>query len=69
MSQSLSNEQLINIANEYGTPVYVYHAEKITEQYQKLQKAFQQSNAKIFYASKALTNIIYSNTSFLWAAI
>ena len=57
MSQSLSNEQLINIANEYGTPVYVYHAEKITEQYQKLQKAFQQINAKIFYASKALTNI------------
>ncbi len=57
MSQSLSNEQLISIANEYGTPVYVYHAEKITEQYQKLQKAFQQSNAKIFYASKALTNI------------
>ena len=57
MSQSLSNEQLISIANEYGTPVYVYHAEKITEQYQKLQKAFQQSKAKIFYASKALTNI------------
>ena len=57
MSATLSNQQLISIANEYGTPVYVYHAEKITEQYQKLQQAFRQSNIKIFYASKALTNI------------
>ncbi|MES2328599.1 MAG: diaminopimelate decarboxylase [Bacteroidota bacterium] len=57
MSQSLSNEQLINIANEFGTPVYVYHAEKITEQFQKLQEAFKASNARFFYASKALTNI------------
>jgi len=56
MSQ-LSNEQLASIANEYGTPVYVYHAERITEQYIKLKEAFQQSNTRIFYASKALTNI------------
>ena len=57
MSQSLSTEQLLSIANEYGTPVYVYHAEKITEQYTKLKNAFQQSNTRFFYASKALTNI------------
>ncbi|MES2003268.1 MAG: diaminopimelate decarboxylase [Bacteroidota bacterium] len=57
MSQSLSPEQLISIANEYGTPVYVYHAEKITEQFQKLQEAFKQSSTRFFYASKALTNI------------
>jgi diaminopimelate decarboxylase len=57
MSQTLSHEQLISIANEYGTPVYVYHAEKITEQYQKLQDAFKESNTRFFYASKALTNI------------
>jgi diaminopimelate decarboxylase len=57
MSQTLSHEQLISIANEYGTPVYVYHAEKITEQFQKLQEAFKQSKARFFYASKALTNI------------
>ena len=57
MSQSLSTEQLLSIANEYGTPVYVYHAEKITEQYAKLKNAFQQSNTRFFYASKALTNI------------
>ncbi len=53
----LSKEQLTSIANEYGTPVYVYHAEKITEQHNKLKQAFQQSPTRFFYASKALTNI------------
>ena len=57
MSQQLSNEQLIQVAKEFGTPVYVYHAEKISEQYQKLITAFAKSDVKIFYASKALTNI------------
>ncbi|WP_207492263.1 diaminopimelate decarboxylase [Aridibaculum aurantiacum] len=57
MSQQLSNKQLIAIAEEFGTPVYVYHAEKIAEQYQKLEKAFKKSDAKFFYACKALTNI------------
>lgn len=53
----LSITDLKNIAGEYGTPVYVYHAEKITEQYEKLKSAFAQSNTRIFYACKALTNI------------
>ncbi len=57
MSQSLSHEQLRSIAGEYGTPLYVYHAEKITEQYTQLRTAFAQSNARIFFACKALTNI------------
>ncbi len=57
MSLSLSNQQLISIANEYGTPVYVYHAEKITEQFNKLKSAFDKTNARFFYAGKALTNI------------
>ncbi len=55
--ENLSTDLLINIANEYGSPVYVYHAEKITEQYKKLTTAFEACNAKIFYACKALTNI------------
>lgn len=53
----LSNQQLINIANEFGTPVYVYHAEKIKAQYQRLTAAFSGINARFFYACKALTNI------------
>lgn len=56
MSTTLSNEQLTSIANEFGTPVYVYHAEKITEQYQQLQSAFQGCRTRFFYACKALTN-------------
>jgi diaminopimelate decarboxylase len=57
MSQSLSPQQLIAVANEFGTPVYVYHAEKIKEQYEKLSSAFSGIDTRFFYASKALTNI------------
>ena len=57
MAQQLSRELLIQLANEYGTPLYVYHAEKIKEQYEKLQTAFQKINARFYYACKALTNI------------
>jgi diaminopimelate decarboxylase len=57
MSQELSNEQLIACAREFGTPLYVYHAEKIKSQYEKLSNAFQGANVLFFYACKALTNI------------
>lgn len=57
MSERLSNQQLIDIAKEFGTPVYVYHAEKIKEQYEKLVSAFSIIDTKFFYACKALTNI------------
>jgi diaminopimelate decarboxylase len=57
MSQQLSNEQLISIGNEFGTPVYIYHAEKIAEQYGKLKSAFSKCDARFFYACKSLTNI------------
>ena len=53
----LSPQQLIQIAKEFGTPVYVYHAEKIAEQYKKLTTAFNGSNVVFFYACKALTNV------------
>ncbi len=57
MSYSLSPSQLSAIADEFGTPVYVYHADKIGEQYQKLSQAFKNCNARFFYACKALSNI------------
>ena len=57
MSQQLSHQQLIDVANEFGTPVYVYHAERIEEQYNKLKNAFAGCDAKFFYACKSLTNI------------
>ncbi|MGG9960461.1 diaminopimelate decarboxylase [Ferruginibacter sp. SUN106] len=57
MSQQLSNEQLIAAAQEFGTPLYVYNADNITAQYQRLTTAFAQTDTKFFYACKALTNI------------
>ena len=57
MSNQLSANQLTEIANEFGTPVYIYHAEKIAEQYNKLLQAFKSFDSKIFYACKSLSNI------------
>jgi diaminopimelate decarboxylase len=56
-SDLLSTDFLVKVAEEFGTPVYVYHAEKIKIQYEKLQDAFQKTDARFFYACKALTNI------------
>ena len=57
MPLRLSSEQLKQLANEFGTPLYVYHAERIKEQYSRLKSAFSSSDANFFYAAKALTNI------------
>lgn len=56
MEQHLTDELLLELANEYGTPLYVYNADKITGQYQKLTTAFAGQRVRIFYACKALTN-------------
>lgn len=55
--QTLENFQLIEAAKTFGTPLYVYNTNKITEQYQKLKSAFNKPSTKFFYACKALTNI------------
>jgi diaminopimelate decarboxylase len=57
MSQSLTHSQLVELGQRFGTPLYVYHAEKIKEQYEKLTKAFSGCNTRFFYACKALTNL------------
>lgn len=54
---ALTNQDLINIAEQYGSPVYVYDTETIAAQYNKLTTAFKECNAKFFYACKALSNI------------
>lgn len=54
---SLSREQLLAAAAQFGTPLYVYDADNITAQYQKLTTAFAKTDTKFFYACKALTNI------------
>lgn len=45
------------IAAEFGTPIYVYDADKIVNQLQSLKNAFSNQKIKIKYAAKALTNI------------
>ncbi len=57
MATELSHEQLSALAREYGTPLYVYHAERIREQYNNLLEAFRGADVRFFYAAKALTNI------------
>lgn len=54
---ALTNQDLINIAEQHGSPVYVYDTETIAAQYNKLTTAFKECNAKFFYACKALSNI------------
>ncbi len=56
-SITLSPQKLVSIANEFGTPLYVYHAERIKQQYSRLTNSFSGINARIFYACKALSNI------------
>ena len=54
----MNTDQLLHIAHTYGSPVYVYDAEKITSQYQRLTSAFASvPKLRINYAMKALSNI------------
>jgi diaminopimelate decarboxylase len=47
---------LEQIAQEFGTPVYVYDSEIILKQYNRLKNAFSSVDVKIKYACKALNN-------------
>ncbi|GGZ76815.1 diaminopimelate decarboxylase [Algibacter mikhailovii] len=50
--------QLLKIAQDFGSPVYVYDAEKIESQYHRLTNAFKSvKHLKLNYAVKALSNI------------
>ena len=52
------DEQLLTIAKDFGSPIYVYDAEKIASQYNRLTSAFSKvKKLRINYAVKALSNI------------
>lgn len=53
----MTNKDLLSIAEEFGNPVYVYDAEKIISQYNRLTSAFKVNELRIHYAVKALSNI------------
>ncbi|MFZ6010241.1 MAG: diaminopimelate decarboxylase [Bacteroidota bacterium] len=56
-SPRVQNIDLQSLAREFGTPLYVYDAEKIVHQLKTLKTAFSGTDVKIKYAAKALTNI------------
>lgn len=45
------------LCREYGTPLYVYDADKISQQVNSMRKAFKDVDLKIKYAMKALSNV------------
>jgi diaminopimelate decarboxylase len=45
------------IAQQFGTPVYVYDGSKIISQLKSLKNAFSETDVRIKYAAKALTNV------------
>ncbi|PVW15737.1 diaminopimelate decarboxylase [Marixanthomonas spongiae] len=54
----MTHQDLLAVAQEFESPVYVYDAETIQKQYKKLTDAFKQvKKVKIHYAVKALSNI------------
>lgn len=57
LTETIQNVSLQSLAEEFGTPLYVYDAEKIVTQLRSLQMAFADSHVRVKYAMKALSNI------------
>lgn len=54
----MTNQDLLKIAQDYGSPVYVYDADKIASQYKRLTSAFKKvKQVKFHYAVKANSTI------------
>ncbi len=54
---SISNLDVVDLATAFGTPLYLYDGNKIVSQLQNLKNAFSDTDIKIKYAVKALSNI------------
>lgn len=48
---------VLDLAEQFGTPLYIYDGEKIAHQVRTLKNAFSDTDVKVKYAAKALTNI------------
>src|SRR5688572_21350083 len=48
---------VLDLAEQFGTPVYIYDGEKIAQQIKTLRNAFSDTDIKVKYAAKALTNV------------
>jgi len=54
---SIQGISLLQMAEEYGTPLYVYNTEKMSDKLKLLQTAFTGINMKVKFAMKSLSNI------------
>ena len=48
---------VLDLVEQFGTPLYVYDGEKIAQQIKTLRNAFSDTDIKVKYAAKALTNV------------
>lgn len=53
---TITSAQLLEAAQQFGTPLYLYHAPTIRRQIQRLQNAFPDVKTRFKYACKALNN-------------
>lgn len=53
----IQNQSVLQLTEQFGTPLYVYDGARITEQIQRLRDAFPGISLKIKYAAKALTTL------------
>ena len=54
----MQSKDLVQLAEQFGSPLYVYDAEKIQSQYNRLTKAFSKvEKLRVNYAMKALSNV------------
>ena len=54
----MQSKDLVQLAEQFGSPLYVYNNEKIQSQYNRLTKAFSKvDKLRINYAMKALSNV------------
>lgn len=53
----MENQQLINLAQKYNTPLYIYNGDLIKQRYQELKNCFLYEKTKLFYAMKANYNL------------
>ena len=53
----MTDQDLLDVARDFGSPVYVYNAQQMEAQYKRLTKSFEKvKSVKIHYAVKALSN-------------
>ena len=66
----LNNSALLSYANKYGTPLYVYNGDLISERYNELKKYINWPKLKLLYAMKAnynvgILNLLKENNAYL----